>query len=755
MLRLNLNLFVNTIFILFSLYYSKLMANEYGMPPVLQESLQIKSLLGLSLEELMNIRIDAPLASLTKTSQRLTPAAITTITKQQIENSGARSLNELLEIYVPNLQMMRHHWEISHLGLRGILNDREEKYLLLVNGRVMNEHTHYGVISERDLSMLGDIRHIDIVRGSGSAIHGAGAVSMVISIETESGLSFEGTEMIARAGVIDEFYGIELKHGKKLTEDSGYFIYLGLDKYVGADQHDAPYVLGTSYTDFWGNTVAGQQAYTQYSINRDGAAWRDKPRIKLHTEYTHGSLSLWMRYTRGGQQYVTDPSSTARWPYGWLDDWAVDTYPNYESFEQPGSGYQQLTLLSEYKQHISDIFSIDYTLSYDLTDYERADFSSELDNWTLNHREDELLAKVTAHWQLNDKHHIAMGVAWSHEWFGKNNLGFPDDSQAVLSPWVQPPYSGDSPEWSTNTYSLLAEHQWQFSADWTLFYGGRIDKNDNTELLYSPRAAFIYTPNDKDTWKLMYSESVRMTFAEERQWTFEQTGEKSDPEELKSLELRYEAQHDSALFWAVSTYYQDLDLISWDSGEYGVDFDAGTRSIGNLTQTGIELELAYHTEQTQITFSHAYHKLLDFNLSPDTNTALTAEPYGYGNQLAVWSSHISKLTGSYHLSPRWQLDGSARIYWGFDGAQAFSDYNNAQNTPYNRDPENDDPYGASIFVNLGIQHQLNDRLKLRLDAYNVLGWVDKTYNKRLFGFNSYGDYRAHAPALAATLRWQF
>ncbi|MCV6637973.1 TonB-dependent receptor, partial [Candidatus Albibeggiatoa sp. nov. NOAA] len=619
----------------------------------------------------------------------------------------------------------------------------------------MNEHTHFGVISERDLSMLGDIQHIDVVRGSGSAIHGAGAVSMVISIETENALSFEGTEVIAKAGAIDEFYSLELKHGKKLSEDSGYFVYLGVDKYVGADQHDAPYVLGTSYTDFWGNAVAGQQAYSQYAINRDGAAWRDKPRVKLHTEYTHNALTLWMRYTRGGQQYVTDPNSTARWPYGWLDDWAVDNYPSYESFEQPGAGYQQLTLLSQYKQQISDTFSIDYTLSYDLTDYERGDFSSQLENWTLNHREDEILAKATAHWQLNEQHYIAFGAAWSREWFGKNSIGFPDDSQAVLSPWVQPPYNGDSPEWSTNTYSLLAEHQWQFTPNWTLFYGGRVDKNDNTDLLYSPRAAFIYTPNEQDTWKLMYSKSLRMTFAEERQWTFEHTGDKSEPEELKSLELRYERQHSSQLFWAASAYYHDLDLISWDSGEFGVDFDAGTRAIGDLTQTGLELELAYHSEPIKINLSHAYHKLLDFTLLPDTNTALTAKPYGYGDELAVWSSHISKLTGSYLFNPRWKIDGSARIYWGFDGAKAFSDYNNANNTPYNRNPDNDDPYGASIFVNLGIQHQLNDNIKLRLDAYNILGWIDDTYNKRLFGFNAYGDYRAHAPALAATLRWQF
>ncbi|MGA2070399.1 MAG: Plug domain-containing protein [Sedimentisphaerales bacterium] len=66
-------------------------------------------------------------------------AAVTTVTAEQIKASGARSLFELLDIYVPNLQVIRHHWESDHIGLRGIINDRDDKYLLLVNGKVINE----------------------------------------------------------------------------------------------------------------------------------------------------------------------------------------------------------------------------------------------------------------------------------------------------------------------------------------------------------------------------------------------------------------------------------------------------------------------------------------------------------------------------------------------------------------------------------------------------------------------------------------
>jgi outer membrane receptor for Fe3+-dicitrate len=131
------------------------------------------SLFEMSIEQLMEIEVGSS-ATLTQSKPRLVPAAVTTITKEQIQASGTRSLNELLEIYVPNLQIVLHLWEPQHLGLRGSISDRDDKYLLLVNGRVMNERLHYGALSERDLPLLRDIHHIEVIRGPGSVLYGPG-----------------------------------------------------------------------------------------------------------------------------------------------------------------------------------------------------------------------------------------------------------------------------------------------------------------------------------------------------------------------------------------------------------------------------------------------------------------------------------------------------------------------------------------------------------------------------------------------------
>ena len=208
-----------------------------------KETKQKTDLTELSMEDLMNVEVVST-ATLTKTTPRLVPAAVTTITAEQIKASGARSLYELLDIYVPDLQVIRHHWESDHMGLRGTINDRDDKYLLLVNGRVMNEHTHYGALTERDLVMLSDIHHIDIVRGPGSALYGPGAISMVINIVTFNADTFKGTEVTGRMGAIEEFYSGEVKHSQAFDDnDGGLFVYAGGAKQNGASKYDAPLVF--------------------------------------------------------------------------------------------------------------------------------------------------------------------------------------------------------------------------------------------------------------------------------------------------------------------------------------------------------------------------------------------------------------------------------------------------------------------------------------------------------------------------------
>ncbi len=708
----------------------------------------------MSIEQLMETEITSS-ATLTESSARMAPAAVTTITQEQIQASGARSLLELLDITIPNLQWIRQHWEPDHLGVRGIMSQRDDKYLLLVNGRVMNERTHFGVVSERDLVMLRDIHHIDVVRGPGSALYGPGAVSMVINIVTDSARTFEGTEVTARVGAVEEFYSTEIKHGRADPEqDAGLFVYAGIGKYLGADQYDAPQVYAIDFPeeaaypwdpadpgpDLPGEGYESGETFTQMGIARDGQTHRNLPPLKLHAQVTKGNWDIWARYTRGGQQLVPDSGTILHYPWGW-GDWVTD--------HSGSAGYQQATAYVGYEREIRDDLTLEAAFSYDLLDYERVlpDALAEA------HREDEYYAKVLFNWRVNDHHKLALGSEYSHEEFGLSSPGYPDGSaiSAVL---------GDPmPRWNTDTISVLGEHQWTVNDQWTTFLGARIDKHTYTRNMFSPRAAVVHTPSERDTWKLVWSRSLRVNSAEEMKAEALEGLGRTKPEKLDSVELRYERRHSDRLDLAATAFvHYNLELIEWtdseDPNEAGRNLPLGTQR-----EWGLELEASYHTDRARLTFSHGFTQLYDFDLNAGASTVITAEPYGYGNDLANWSDHVTKLTGQYKIDDQWTLDGSLRVYWGFPGMRDYNRYNpyvmsdNPDALPV-IEPGWEKAYRSNWYLNLGLQYRPSENLTVRLDGYNLLGLFDKDLNKRNY-YSAPGDYRSHAAAVGLSLIYKF
>jgi len=708
-----------------------------------------EELFEMSIEQLMEIEV-ASTATLTEAKPRLVPAAMTTITEEQIQASGARSLFELLDIYVPNLQWIRHHWEADHMGLRGIINDRDDKYLLLVNGRVMNERTHYGAMSERDLVLLKDIHHIDIVRGPGSSLYGPGAVSMVINIITHNAETFQGTEITGRLGAVEEFYSGEVKHGHKFEDgDGGIFAYFGIADYLGADKHDASQIFPFSFP-------SGSQAGDPYlggglypSINNDGESHWNLPPLKLYAEMTRGNWDIWARYTRGGQQGVWDIQDLASDPWGWAGE------PGSAVALKPNSyGYQQATGYVGYKKELSEKTSLDMAFSYDMFDFERYAENRKRDGY----REDEYYGKILLRWQPSERHKIAFGGEYSHQDLGIRSPGWPDAyaRSSVWSPqsWV---VINPMPCWSTNMYSLLGEHQWTINDKWTTFLGARLDDHTYCDWMFSPRAAVVYTPNKKDTYKVMWAKSVRANYEEDMRFQADSGGGSSNPEKLSSIEFRYERQHSKNLDFAVSVFvHYSLSRIAWSYDTYGATV------VGEQKEWGIEGEALYHTDRTRLEISHGFTKLIDFKLGDPTleNIAISAKPYGYGDDLANWSNHITKLTARHELDERWTLDGSLRIYWGFPGMKDFCDY---RKNPTSKPDKNDYPvmepgwergYRGNYYLNLGLQYQPRENLTFRVDGLNLLGIFNKDLNKRNY-YASYGDFRSYAPSVAVSVIYKF
>jgi iron complex outermembrane receptor protein len=251
----------------------------------------------LDLEQLSQVRMIS--STLTPTQVQLVPAKTTVLDRTTIAKSGARYLNELLEIYTPNSQLIDHNTHQPHFGMRGIISDRDDKYLLRVNGKVINNRMFAGAESERDIPLLGDLRSLTTVHGPASATYGAGALAGVVNLETHTGLTFEGADAQIRQGFEEQFTAIETRIGRKFTEDAGLFLYAGVVDQNGADQEDSPYVFGRSFATpgAMPDVASGEPVSFDVPSLHDAG---DRLKLKFHASYVNGPSKVWARYTQGG-----------------------------------------------------------------------------------------------------------------------------------------------------------------------------------------------------------------------------------------------------------------------------------------------------------------------------------------------------------------------------------------------------------------------------------------------------------------------
>lgn len=685
-----------------------------GMVPVHGEpvsNMEVEDLLEMSLDDLMNMELTTA-ASLVKTSRRTAPATITTISQDQIRASGARSLIELLDIYVPNFKWVLHSIDFRNVGVRGIIG-WENKLLILVNGRVMNEKTSSGAVTERDMPMLSDIDHIDVVRGPGSALHGPGAVSMVISIVTQDSRTFTGQEVSLRLGAIERFQSYEYKYGNTYKNGGGLYLYGGYSEYPGANLSKSPNVLGrTRWAD---GKPYGPDDRVTVSSQPFNANYGGQPRWKFHTQYNRKGFNVWYRATHGGEQYYTEIQRN-RYDEG---------------------GYWQHTVLADYQHTVCTHLTWKTTLSYDRTTIEemRQPKGQAHQDW---HDEDEVLVKSVMAYDPNGRQSGALGLSWSHDRHGLDHKGKAVGGNAAM------------PRWASDLYSVFGEYRLTLHPCWQAFLGARMDWQTHSESMFSPRAALVHTPTQADTFKLMLTRSMRTLWPRTMRNDYINKGRTSDPEVLRAVELRYERLWTKQTSTATGLFYHNHDMLGWNTG-------TGWGMLGTVKSYGVEAELSIRSAQrSRFDFSYAFTKMTEIETIGNANAGkVTAADRGYGNDFALWDQHILKAVWHWVCTKRTRLDTSVIARWGLVGAKDYANYRDDVNTN-TFTADNYDFASRNVILNIGLEHQFTENLRLRGDAYNLLYWVDDTYNTQHNATNADpARYRILPPGLSLSLYWTF
>jgi len=140
------------------------------------------------------------IATGSRVSANLAPAAATVITAEDIKALGATDLDEVLET-VPGLHVARSTQGNSPIYvIRGVHRDANPQVLMLINGIPLTMAYQGNRGNVRGIVPLENVARIEVVRGPGSAVYGADAFTGVINITTRSAADIDGTKLGGRIG---------------------------------------------------------------------------------------------------------------------------------------------------------------------------------------------------------------------------------------------------------------------------------------------------------------------------------------------------------------------------------------------------------------------------------------------------------------------------------------------------------------------------------------------------------------------------
>ena len=160
------------------------------------------SLLSFSLISIPVLADNKELNSMVVTASRLSsvsalPASISIITAKDIKHSAALTLPELLSEYAGiSINSLFSHGSRANVGIRSFGETATQNTLILLDGRRLNDidlsSVNYAAIA------TDNIERIEITRGSGAVLYGAGATTGTINIITKDPRNTENNVLLSQ-----------------------------------------------------------------------------------------------------------------------------------------------------------------------------------------------------------------------------------------------------------------------------------------------------------------------------------------------------------------------------------------------------------------------------------------------------------------------------------------------------------------------------------------------------------------------------
>jgi len=636
----------------------------------LSDTLKAKDLVHLSFEDLMSVQVKT--GTLISLERSKVPSILTIITREDIRNTPARNLLDLLEVYVPGGNFV-NHWLGPRIGMRGVMSDQNNSFLLIVNGENMNlkyENGPFFEIQNRDLS---DIEKIEIISGPGSVTYGPGAIGGVISITTIDAQNAEKAsigiehDFTYRYSIINSSISAKKKKFSALLSGS-------ISTSDGIKNPEFYYIdrahgYGYGYmSKTWGNKGLGTPAPNFY------ADFQNRPEVKAQLDIDFlKEFEFWARYTSFSfinQQQETSAQEGPAFP-GYYGQQFTSCLRNSHAFSkkiqlQSSAGFQS--------QSIGDI------RLYQGANKPFDDITQRNNSFS----ENKINFRSLLTYQPSDKSELAFGVEYNY-WFyraewGKAKNTFIMNFAPPVRFAVLNSSSGFYSQYNQNGIVTLVEspidaHQisgfyelnYRPAENTTFLFSGRIDKHNMAKVAFSPRIAIIQQLNKNNFLKLIGQQSVRLPNFREL-YALDFASEPSpSPEKLKSIELIY-----SSILWQnfsanLSTFYQSVNQIGWTDNDQ-------SEVIGEFNTAGFGADLSYKLNNFNIALKYTYIKQLKWNPEYDFNAYLSNIGLDSldiplidagNNRINNFPQHQLKLVTSYKINKSLYVHFNSRFASGY------------------------------------------------------------------------------------------
>jgi iron complex outermembrane receptor protein len=550
-----------------------------------QKKDETPNLLDMSLEDLMALDIDSVYgASGFKQKVTEAPASVTIITSEEIQRYGYRTLADILRnvrgFYVSSDR------NYSYLGVRGygLPGDYNSRITLLVDGHRLNDNIFDAALIGTEFPIdVDSIDRVEVIRGPNSSLYIASAFLGVINVITKRGRDLQKVSVAGSAASYGTYqgrvsYGNQFKNGLELFLSGSFYDSHGQDE-LFFPQFNNPAT---------NNGIA---------MNAD-----DDESRQLLANLSWGHFTLRGVFGSRDKGIPTAPFGTV---FNVTGTHTIDArgYLDLQYDRKLGGGWS-LTNRLYYDQYNND-----GTYIYD---YSASGGPSRVMNKNFAHGK----------WWGDE-------VALSKQVFARQRLTFgsefrdnfqQDQGNYDLQPFVQYFTSYRT----SSIFSVYAQDEIRLRKNLVLNVGLRYDHYSTFGGTTNPRAALIYNPWEKSTFKLLYGQSFRAPNFFELYYAApgNEPNPSLRPETVKTMEVVWEQYFANHFRMTMSGFYYPIRGLIGEQ----VDLATGNAffaNAGSLDLRGVDFELGRKLSGgLEGTVSYSFQDVR----SPNTPTPLTNSP---------------------------------------------------------------------------------------------------------------------------------